>query len=408
MSTTAPAVPESTYRVYGTVRDQYQRPLARARVDVFDRDIRSLQKLGSAVTDERGAYQVRYSRSEFARQDKQAADIVVQVFSADGTKLQETPTTFNASAELQVDIDLATRPYAGLSELERVLATVEPVIAPLPPAQLTETSDHADLSFLVNKTGLSRDVLEDFAMAYQWAATTRVMQAAYYGILRQSTTHPVVQSIAGTAPTNFASRANQAFAQLMTTGIDDLMAGVNGALDANLIPLSLTPRLQEIRRELLAAQETYRKQHPPGPAPELVMKLQIAGVPDARLAPIGQLFAQNPVTATVWKTLEQDPAFTTERTALLETVFSLSQLTGEQVLLTDQLVQQQNIRSPADLPRLAANTAATWTTLLDQGKITPPDGIPGTTPAERTQNYATQLEARFTGEIGRASCRERV
>jgi hypothetical protein len=71
-------------------------------------------------------------------------------------------------------------------------------------------------------------------------------------------------------------------------------------------------------------------------------------------------------------------------------------LTGEQMVLTDQLIKAQNIQTPADLPKLAANTSQDWLNVLQQQNIQPPTGTPGNTPADQLQNYAAELEQNFT------------
>lgn len=76
-------------------------------------------------------------------------------------------------------------------------------------------------------------------------------------------------------------------------------------------------------------------------------------------------------------------------------MFSLARLTGEQILLTDQLIQLNKIQKPEDLAKLAAFTTQDWASMLDNNKIEPPAGVPGQTPAERLQNYAVQLEQGF-------------
>jgi hypothetical protein len=137
---------EETYRVFGVVRDQFQRPLVGAQVEVFDRDIRRIQPLGAATTSEQGSYEVGYKRRDFAYQDKMAADVVVRVFDRDRKLLHETSTYFNAPAELRVDVDLASRAYAGPSEFERALTAIEPVTHGLALADLSENSEHSPRS----------------------------------------------------------------------------------------------------------------------------------------------------------------------------------------------------------------------------------------------------------------------
>src|SRR5215813_10860269 len=92
-------------RVHGIVRDQYQRPLAGATVEVYEAGLRSEQLLGKSTTDNQGTYEVDYSLPQPG--EKAAAnrvpDIVVKVLGNDGTVRSTSITHFNAAADLQVD-----------------------------------------------------------------------------------------------------------------------------------------------------------------------------------------------------------------------------------------------------------------------------------------------------------------
>src|SRR5258708_3261252 len=179
---------EKSYRVYGVVRDQFQKTLAGVRVDVFDQDIRSRQPLGTERTGAQATYEGRYGRKQFARTDKDSADIVVCVSESKDKLLKESETHFNAPASLRVDIDLSQRTYAGPSEMERVVATVRDFIGTLPFGELTEDSSHQDISFLEKKTELGRETLETLAIAFRLAQVAKTEPVVLYGLLRQGPT----------------------------------------------------------------------------------------------------------------------------------------------------------------------------------------------------------------------------
>src|SRR6266851_5742068 len=243
-STEKPAPPPGgeSYRVFGTVRDKFQKVMAGVTVRAVDKDIRGEQPLGSPVTtDASGAYQVVYSAKDFANTDLLAPDIVVRVFGQDDRLLKESEVFYNATRELRVDIDLSDQSYAGPSEFEQTDQTIKPFIGKLPPSQLSEDQKVRDISFLVNKTGLSRSRVEAFAMAFRFEKNTLIKAPVFYGLIQHGPSATTLTQPTGTSSaTNFDSKTTMTFASLMRQDIDVLMSAVQGAIDANVIPFSLS------------------------------------------------------------------------------------------------------------------------------------------------------------------------
>jgi peptidoglycan hydrolase-like protein with peptidoglycan-binding domain len=57
-------------------------------VRAFDRDLRSEQLLGEAVTNANADYEISYTAEQFRRSDKRTADLFLRVFSPQGTPLK--------------------------------------------------------------------------------------------------------------------------------------------------------------------------------------------------------------------------------------------------------------------------------------------------------------------------------
>jgi hypothetical protein len=391
---------QSQYRVYGTIRDNLQRPLVGAAVQAFDKDIRSEQPLGKPVTtDKSGGYTIDYARDQFASTDKDAADVIVRVYDANNKLLKESDTHFNAAHELRVDLDLSERPYSGLSEFEVALAAIRPFVGEVPLSQLTDDAKYRDISFLVSKTGLPQATVEALAMAYRFESDTKIEAAACYGLIRSGpTSHPIVTPAANAAAADFAARRTQTFGALMRQDIDSLMTGLQNAIDSNTIPYEVSDHLPLIRRELEDQQQRYLKQTGGSTAPpELAMKLNIAGLKGEQVSSFVDLFSKlGDANADLWEALRANPKFQAQKTDLLQAVFSLSRLTGEQMVLTDTLITTQKIAKPDDLPALAAHSSEDWLKILNDNKIDPPAGIAGQDNSARAKNYAGVLEQAFT------------
>lgn len=399
------------YRVYGTVRDKYQRPMKGTVVKAFDKDIRGEQMLGETKTDPGGNYSIVYSRRQFAATDKQSPDVVVRVYDKSRKVLKESAVLYNAAAELQVDITLAGRPYQGMSEFESVLETLKPYVGKLPISQLAEDSSHHDVTFLTNKTGLSKTIVESLAISFQFEKGTGITAAVFYGLVRQGpSNNPLIQLAAVTPANTLTAVATQVFGVLMREDIDKLMSAIHAAVTSNLIPFYISADMEKIKSGLLAEQKKYMKGQPQTSVPpDLNLKLNIAGLQGDQIAAFTNLFAAHlGPRKELWAALDKSPAFKSQEVSLLQSVFSLSQLTGEHVLLTDQLVKSQGIKTTADLPKLAAFTTQGWTKILEEGKIQPPAGTPGQTAAEQTQSYAAELERTFTAAFPSAAFTARL
>ncbi|SOE87376.1 virulence plasmid A protein [Burkholderia sp. YR290] len=388
------------YKVFGTVRDALQEPLPGVSVQAFDKDIRGEQPLGTPVTtDAAGAYEIHYSQREFAETDLLAADVVIRVFGQDNKLLRESDVFYNAPTGLQIDLGLSDTAYAGPSEFEQTLAVVAPFIGKLALSDLNENDETQDITFLTDKTGLARNRIEALALASRFEKQTQVPAAVFYGLIQHGPTNgTLTQPTAGFSGTSLDAKATLTFAAMMREDIDSLMASIEASISVNIIPYRLSADLDSIRKQLLAAQQQYAQSNTQSTSPSnLTLKLAIAGLQGDQVAAFKGLFSASVETPQdFWATLAKNPAFQAQQVSLLQSIFTLSQLTGEQVVLTDQLIKAQNIQTPADLPRLATNTSQDWLTFLQQQNIQAPAGIPGNSETDRLQNYAGQLEQNFT------------
>ena len=122
----------AVYKVFGTVRGNYQQPLSSALIRIFDKDIRSEQFLNETKTNEHGHYEMIYSQQQFAFTDKKAADIIVRVYDENETLLGESQVYYNAGREIRVDINLSGKDYKGISEFERMTLRITPYTGRLP------------------------------------------------------------------------------------------------------------------------------------------------------------------------------------------------------------------------------------------------------------------------------------
>jgi hypothetical protein len=162
------------------------------QLEAFDQDLRTEQLLGTSPVDAAGHYQIRYSTAEFwlgdgapfvpglKRELQAAPDLFLKVWPKDRHEapLVRTPTRFKASNLETWDVVLPAPAGKSVSELEHMLARVQPLLIgqkplaglPFDALPLTELTLE-DVDFIVRETGLDeghvRLWIEAIALAAQ-------------------------------------------------------------------------------------------------------------------------------------------------------------------------------------------------------------------------------------------------
>jgi hypothetical protein len=151
------------------------RPLTDAVIRAFDKSLRSEQLLGDTTTDERGHYQITYRKPA-----KTTTNLIVRVFSPEGTNLGASEVLFNAPKSASIDIHNAVD-VARLSEYERLTSTLNPR---LDGVQLAGLSDQ-EITFLANDAGVERQQIELLKQAATLSRSSNLPTEVFYGWGRQ-------------------------------------------------------------------------------------------------------------------------------------------------------------------------------------------------------------------------------
>ena len=190
MSPTTPTPTKGeTLRVRGTVRDQYGRPLAGIQVSALDRDLRNSQRLGVTKTDEAGTYKINYSREQFAKAEKDLADLVV-IIGDPKDPSYASKIHFNAAADLVHDVQLGGAAYRGPSAWDLLTESLTPLLEGINPRDLREDDKHQDVSFLSGESGRSPLAIGTWLTCFHltaWAeeAKLNLPPSFLYAYLRQ-------------------------------------------------------------------------------------------------------------------------------------------------------------------------------------------------------------------------------
>jgi peptidoglycan hydrolase-like protein with peptidoglycan-binding domain len=222
--------------VGGQVRHQDGTALKGLRVRAYDRDLRRKQPVGDeALTDDNGGYRIPYTWKQFQRAEKRTADLVVHVLSPEGTELAVSETLFNAPPQATINVMVDTRATVQLSEYERYLAELAPILEGEPLIAVTTT----DISFVVGETGIEQQHIEFLVQAANKSEENRVLAEAFYGWYRQNLTDP-----------------------LFALETEILRRELERAIEANIIPATLRDSIDAIlfRMGELKAEHTAREE----------------------------------------------------------------------------------------------------------------------------------------------------
>jgi hypothetical protein len=157
------------YEVKGTVRLADGSVAPGIDVSASDRDLRSEEALGRAITGQDGAYYIQYDASAYADAESGSADLVVKAHGFDGSVLAASPVVFNAPSSAVIDLTIPAEALPPPSRFEAIMRALDPLLGAVSIIGLEEDAEHQDVSFLAGETGLDRTLVARFALANRLA-----------------------------------------------------------------------------------------------------------------------------------------------------------------------------------------------------------------------------------------------
>lgn len=392
---------ENTYSVYGTIRDQYHRPLEHVKVVICDKDIRSEQVLGETTTERNGNYSIKYSRKSFDVTDKQWADIIVRVYDKKQRLLKESSIYYNAAYNLEVNIELSEKAYVGRSEFDTIMQQVKEYTGDLALHELTEQERSKDVTFLVNKTGLPENRIEKLAMAHRFENYSKVPAESWYGMLRENLPDNLSSGFILNTSMDFEKMVASTYNSLLHTDVNTLVNAVRQAIEENIISYTVAADLEKIKAALVKLAQSKTEQDDSQRTPSaLYQKLKIGGITDDEMRSFIEVYAGRPVTDDeFWRSAKDHPGLTRQESIeKLQAVFHLSRITKENLRLTEHLMDSEHIRSRNDLKKLAKYTRHDWEKIV-KDTSSQSHRARGENEDEQIKSYATLLENNFTRQF---------
>ena len=369
-----PNVEPGPFVVRGQVRRDGH-PLSGILIAAVDKDLRSEELLGQAMTDEQGRYVITYTADQFRRAEKGSADLIVRVINAEGPPLASSRIHFNAKQIETVDLILDEQTLIGPSEYERLLNELAPILEGV---QLSDLSQE-DIAFLAGDSEQNAQHILYLVLAMKIGQKTDLPPEALYGFAREGL-------LTGATP-------------LLTRTSQELRAALEAALRSNIIPSSLRNNLDAIleRIQQLSEQRFDEPDEEGQPPITALLDTSLANVDKKKQQKFLNLFARhNGPVEDFWSSLRQNPEFNAD--GLIEDLqftLQLGTLTQNHLPLVEELQQmrrQGDLNSMRDLVKLDTNA---WTQLINKriagGAVGVPKDTPGKDDAERTANYAAAL-----------------
>src|SRR6478672_3236087 len=381
----------AVYKVFGTVRGNYQQPLSSALIRIFDKDIRSEQFLNETKTNEHGHYEMIYSQQQFAFTDKKAADIIVRVYDENETLLGESQVYYNAGREIRVDINLSGKDYKGISEFERMTLRITPYTGRLPLPSLTETNETKDITFLTNKTNLPQNRIEMFGMSFRFAQMTHIEPTVFYGLMRENVPGNILNNLVSTlVEDSYESKLELTFDGIMHESIDVLMNALSKAIEDNIVPFTLSADFERIKKELMEQLQVYSRSHPATNLPTgLFQRIRLAGLSQEQEASFSEFYKKfSGPENDFWKSLQQTAGLS-DKAGDLQTAFELFNLTDQSVLLSSYLIQTQGVKNPNDLSSFTKYSATDWEEMIKKTQAVKQNGTPAD---EKIKSFGLKLE----------------
>ncbi len=353
----------ANYTIKGNITGLNNTPLSNLTIRAYDMDLRRRELLGETTTDHKGAYQLHYTAQQFARAEKGAADILVEVWSLDNQLVGQSDIQFNAKEETTVDLSISPEKYTPPTEFDDIATTIAPLLegSGITLAEVEEDATHSDLTFIVGETSLDRTKLIGFLLGHRLAAKSDLAAEVWYAtLLYQAILH---------LNTDVTSRENRegALAQqtesilatLPSVDMEDVRSALEKAVASNRIKADISIEDAVIAFKKLAVLQANRL--------DTAVKslLVIANVGEGKHADFASLFLENRAFDADFKQkIKTDKRFTQKEKNDLATTARLAELTGHHAPTMQKLKDIVGVHGENGIRQLARKSAAEWEKLL--------------------------------------------
>jgi len=218
--------------VSGIIYDEFNSPLAKVMVKLFDKDLRTEKLLTETSTDAKGFYKISFNPRQAANPEYKTADLFIKVFDTKGVLLGQSGIYFNVGKETVINYKIGKTAYAGLSEFDALLQLIKPIVESNKVAlgDLQESDKFQDISFLVGETGEEAEKIGFLNQAFQLSNPSKITPDIFYALFRSG----------------FPTELNT----LLLTKSESIKKAIQTAIDENIISAKWLKSLDAIVNRL--------------------------------------------------------------------------------------------------------------------------------------------------------------
>jgi len=177
--------------VLGKVTDASGHPISSLKVEIYDVDMRAWQALADTHTNMDGKYQLKWTHDQLTGKGKKEADIAVKVFTkVKHIKLFQSSideVRFNASEREEINITIRQPLPKEVVEFDFLVEEVTCLAGKVAIAELQESNEHRDITFLSKELEASSDKIEHLVVAHRLQNLSKINATFFYALLRKNT-----------------------------------------------------------------------------------------------------------------------------------------------------------------------------------------------------------------------------
>ncbi|MFD0144996.1 MULTISPECIES: neuraminidase-like domain-containing protein [unclassified Streptomyces] len=374
--------------VRGRVFTDARVPVPGLKVTAADVFLADELPLGEAVTDARGGYRIVCDLSASRARGATAPDLLVRVLDEQGAVLAAGPVAFSAGPDTQVDLAVPSAAFRRPVEYEQLTASLPGSLegSGLRMAELTETPERPQITYLANKTGWDARMIAMASLADRFAEGSEIPAPLYYALFRAGV----------------AARPG-VLGRLDRPTVEEIW---RGAVTEGIVPAALGDRLPELVERFAAEGSHQLLDQPLVPdrsgSATLGDLLAAAGLDDGQKERFAAVYharrhdlpAMWEEAATALAAVSDEAPDEALRTARLLTedirlTGKLALLTGNVPPLVSRLRGRVEDRDPVSLVAQGLHRPENWDPLL--AGLDVPEGMPGEGEPERRASYAKVL-----------------
>ena len=387
-----PGTDGEVFQVSGKVASRSRAGVDGLRVRIVDRAVGGDIQLAEVLTGAGGEYRVSFTDAESRRRGKARPDLQARVYTGE-TYLDSSDVFYNASNRVTINVLLDDQAASALQSEHETLTSALSVHFNGALADLKETDEQQDITYLANKTGWDARAVALAALADQFsrrATGVDIPPVFFYALFRAG------------LPANEDT--------LYHTDAGTLTSAWNVAAEQGVIANAVTPTIPQMveRFRTLSAQKLLTSPALAG-ASSLKEMLSASRLNDAQQKQFAELYAANRTDLPkFWNAVTN--AFGQTASNRLQVDGKLGFLTINNAPLTQALhtaLGGNGVSDPLQLAQLGYHSPNKWNTLLTP--TTPiPKEIPGDTAEARRANYAEYLAAQVRLSYPTASVAQMV